>query len=534
MKSCSPKASSAIILVLSSLTLGFGRDFLDQANSPAWTGGATNIMPANQVKQTFVPSVPFLTAVEVGLKTGKWGYRGDQVTLKILSSSGRELGSASTWVPEGFSGFWRFDLHGCVALPPGQPCTLQLAGSDHNVFFWKTKDGDPYPAGRALFGGSSFGTNDFLFRTYGASQCLNWKGNYSLGVYTLCEYEDAPNCTHAWCGWKPSVCVDSTLDPYHDFWDIMNSGIGQYVPGPFGQLLLVPPYADPYDSQRLLNDEVVPTNTIPAAANSQKSWDDFDLVIFYGHNNTIVPPHGSDYFAYYNYEYDPDQAQWVWNHKFDNVNGKWGSAVNYDYYVVRPIQKADRYPGAVTYLYNTFTSLLIGGGYDYGGGTLWRQHWDDPLEAVAYGKLGDRRLKWLILHGCQAVITANLDGSYNPLALKIFGAVHGKFHIVMGHYKTYYTNQLKPLASFAYDLLNMVPIQAAYFDSDPDNNSSAIAAESPPTWWDKIFGLDHWWSTSTMLNDRWGLAVHANEGTDTFSMMWIRPYGDVRAQWEER
>jgi len=320
-------------------------------------------------------------------------------------------------------------------------------------------------------------------------------GCAELGVYTLCSYEG---------NWKGNVCVAEAYDPYYDFWDAMNAGSS-------------PPYADPDRSHRLRNNEVHIQTVIPISGDGHKSWDEYDLVFFYGHNNTIVPPHPHDWFGYYTY----DGNTWVHNQGYlDTID--WGHTTNYDYWAIRPVNRAHIYPGAVTYLYHQYTSSLIGEGYDYSGGNLpWRRHWDDAIQHESYGKLGEKDLEWLILHGCQAVITANEDGSYNPLALNVFAPAHGRWHIVLGHYVSYYTSEMRPLASFAYDLLANVPIQTAYFDTDPSLNTSAIAAETTP------FS----WSNSTMVNDKWGHPMKDYPDTKTFSQRWIVPLGTVASHW---
>lgn len=321
--------------------------------------------------------------------------------------------------------------------------------------------------------------------------------NRELGVYTLCSYED---------NWKGNVCISPSLDPYHDFWNIMNSGSGS-------------PYADSDESQRFLNSEVNIKTVIPIPSDDFKSWDEFDLVFFYGHNNTIVPPHPHDWFHYYNYE----SGSWVYKSGFlDEID--WGKTTNFDYYAIRPINYADHYPGSLTYLYYKYTSSLLGAPYDYGGGGHhWRLHWDDPLEYLVYDQLGDKDLEWLILHGCQAVITANEAGIYDPLGVNCLHWVQGKFHIVMGHYISYSTATMKPLAGFAYDLLStVVPIQTAYFDVDPDNNTSAIAAETTP----------FTWAASTMVNDKWSDPMEDYSDTSIFSQRWIVPLGGTASHWD--
>jgi Zinc dependent phospholipase C len=142
---------------------------VDQENNPAaWGGGAVNITPANQVSQTFIPSRPCLLAVDVGLKTGNPGRGGDQVTLKIFDSNKKLLAPTSALIPEGFDGFWHFNLpSNGVTVTPGQPITLRLEDTGKTVFFWKYQGNNPYPSGQAFFYGSPFGTYDFLFKTYG-------------------------------------------------------------------------------------------------------------------------------------------------------------------------------------------------------------------------------------------------------------------------------------------------------------------------------------------------------------------------------
>ena len=115
------------------------------------------------------------------------------------------------------------------------------------------------------------------------------------------------------------------------------------------------------------------------------------------------------------------------------------------------------------------------------------------------------------------------DGSYNPMGLQAFHWVQGKFHIVLGHYKSYSTSQLEPLTGFALDLLAGVPIQTAYFDVDPHFNTSAIAAEN--------FEFPGW-PASTMVNDAWDDAGPDHEDTSIFTQRWITPVGTVAEHWD--
>ncbi len=319
-----------------------------------------------------------------------------------------------------------------------------------------------------------------------------------LGVYSLYSYEDS---------WKGYVGVSSAFDPYEDFWNVMNGGSGA-------------PYADDEDSKRYKNEQVNILSVLPIPGDTIKGWDDFDLVFFYGHNNMIVPPHPHDLFGYYTY----NGTTWTYNTGYLDDIG-WGYTTPYDYYTYPGVTTGNTHPGSVTYLYYKYTSCLLGGLYHYGQGTghQWRLHWDDPVQTTVYEQLGNKDLEWLILHGCQAVITADEYGVYNSMGLQCFHWTQGSFHIVLGHYISYYTYMLEPLAGFAYDLLDTVPVQEAYFDVDPDNNSSAIAAEPNPF---------PGWPNSTMSTDNWINPLSDNKDASIFTQRWITPVGGLGSHWD--
>lgn len=308
-----------------------------------------------------------------------------------------------------------------------------------------------------------------------------------LGVYSLWQYEN---------GWKGNVGVDHWLDPYHDFWDFMVKGSGAYS-------------VDKSSSARFLNQQVTIKTIIPIPGDNLKSWDDFDMVFFYGHNNMIIPPPDDDFKCYVN-----KQGNW----KEEKPCNNWGSpSMPFDYYASGSIKNAGIFPGAVTYLYHEYTASLLGDPYDYGGGEpegssqYYKVHWFDKPQKIKYGKLGSQNLKWLILHGCQAVITVFPSGNYCPLAYKALSEAHGGYHIILGHYRSFTTDYLKPLKDFGRDLICGVPVQTAYFDTDPISNTSAIAAENTP------FS----WPTSTMVKDTWLSPVSVPSATNIFSQRWI-------------
>jgi DNA-binding beta-propeller fold protein YncE len=163
------RIAEVIIVVTLMITVCYGQEILDQVNNPDWTGGATNFVPVNQVSQTFVPSLPYLRVVEVALMTGNPGQGDDQVTLKILGFGNQELTSITANIPEGFDGFWRFNLPGeGISVTPGEPITILLQDTGKVTFWWKYNTGNPYLAGQAYVYGSPFNNFDFFFKTYGS------------------------------------------------------------------------------------------------------------------------------------------------------------------------------------------------------------------------------------------------------------------------------------------------------------------------------------------------------------------------------
>ena len=149
------------------------------------------------------------------------------------------------------------------------------------------------------------------------------------------------------------------------------------------------------------------------------------------------------------------------------------------------------------------------------------------------GGLGTNDLEWLILHGCQAVIVATEDGFYHPIGVNTFRRAWDGFHLILGHYKSFSPDDLRDLSPFADALKSGMPVQAAYFLTDPDANSSAISAE----------GFGNLIPDFTLFN--WALRNASYMNTDTWTspkadltdrpnlwyMKWIRPTGTTAGTW---
>jgi len=140
----------------------------DQANTAPWDKGWTNLV--NDVRQTFTPSLPRLTAVEVELIEGNPDQSYDEVTMTLLDASGTLLAVISKTVPHADCGHTRFVLsNGGLEVSPGKFYSIRLSGG--NLFGWKYVVGG-YENGAASFNGNPLlpdARSTFLFRTFGAS-----------------------------------------------------------------------------------------------------------------------------------------------------------------------------------------------------------------------------------------------------------------------------------------------------------------------------------------------------------------------------
>ena len=139
----------------------------DQVNTATWTKAWTNLL--DEVEQTFVPSLPRLTSVEVGLVVGNPGPPDDDLTLTLLNPEGEVLAVISKTVLVEDCGQVRFLFpNGGAQVSPGLVYSIRLKGG--SLFGWKYIVGG-YKNGEALFNGKPLlqdRHSSFLFRTFGA------------------------------------------------------------------------------------------------------------------------------------------------------------------------------------------------------------------------------------------------------------------------------------------------------------------------------------------------------------------------------
>lgn len=139
----------------------------DQANTAKWEEAWTNLL--NDVRQTFTPSLPMLTSVEVQLVVANPGPPDEEVTLDLLSAWGEVLVVVSKTVPVADCGHVLFVFpDGGLQVSPGQVYSIRLRGG--SLFGWKYVMGG-YKSGAASFNGKSLlpgARGTFLFRTFGA------------------------------------------------------------------------------------------------------------------------------------------------------------------------------------------------------------------------------------------------------------------------------------------------------------------------------------------------------------------------------
>jgi hypothetical protein len=141
---------------------------LDQANTAVWDEAWTNL--ANDVRQTFTPSLPRLTAVEVELAVGNPGPSSAEVTMHLADAEGKLLAVVSKTVPVDDCHHALFVFpSGGLEVSPGQVYSIRLSGG--STFGWKYVVGG-YANGAASFNGKPLlgdTRSTFLFRTFGAS-----------------------------------------------------------------------------------------------------------------------------------------------------------------------------------------------------------------------------------------------------------------------------------------------------------------------------------------------------------------------------
>jgi hypothetical protein len=139
----------------------------DQANNAKWKGAWTNLV--NDVQQTFAPSMPKLTSVEVSLAAANAGPEEEDVTLQVLNAAGEVLATVSRSVPVIESSHALFVFpEGGVPVTPGEVYSIRLSGE--YLFGWKYVVGG-YENGKASFNGRPLlpdARSTFLFRTFGA------------------------------------------------------------------------------------------------------------------------------------------------------------------------------------------------------------------------------------------------------------------------------------------------------------------------------------------------------------------------------
>jgi hypothetical protein len=142
---------------------------LDQANTAPWKDAWTNL-EGNFLRQTFTPSLPRLTAVEVELVVGNPGPPSAEATMFLGSAEGKVLAVVSKTVPVDDCGHVLFVFpNGGLRVLPGEVYSIQLSGG--SVFGWKYVEGG-YANGAAWFNGKPLlhdVRSTFLFRTFGAS-----------------------------------------------------------------------------------------------------------------------------------------------------------------------------------------------------------------------------------------------------------------------------------------------------------------------------------------------------------------------------
>lgn len=140
---------------------------LDQANTAQWRQAWTNLF--NRVQQTFTPSLPILTGVEVELVVGNPGSPAEAISMTLLDPNGQVILLAEKEVPADDCGHVLFLLPDGFGVSPAKPYSIQLSGDGSGLLGWKYVVGG-YDRGDASFNGKPLlqqARSTFLFRTFG-------------------------------------------------------------------------------------------------------------------------------------------------------------------------------------------------------------------------------------------------------------------------------------------------------------------------------------------------------------------------------
>jgi hypothetical protein len=155
----------------------------DQANTAPWKSAWTSL--SNVVRQTFTPSLPRLTGVEVELVVANPGPASADVTLMAMNTEGIALAVVSKTVPVADCRHVLFVFpRGGLPVSPGRVYSIGLSGVG-SPFGWKYVVGG-YANGAASFNGKPFlrdARSTFLFRTFGASFANNRGLVHSHGLW---------------------------------------------------------------------------------------------------------------------------------------------------------------------------------------------------------------------------------------------------------------------------------------------------------------------------------------------------------------
>jgi len=351
--------------------------------------------------------------------------------------------------------------------------------------------------------------------------------NHELGVYSLYHYGFAADGTR----WKGSVPGNVSEDPAQLFWEIMTSGASSE-------------YAHS-TSRRRVNEQVNIHTILPIVGDGWKDWDQFDMVFFYGHNNFITPPHPTGTHSFWS------NTSGAWDHVSGSFTD-WGTpALPYEYYH-EDITIGPEAPAGVVYLHEPYTSILLG--YHFKEGTDWgyqttAQDMPDGNSPGTMGSqtftsgLGTNDLEWLILHGCQSVITSNetygaisAGTEFLRLAVRAYRGTYDGFHIILGHYRSRHTGVLGDLVPFADNLLAGMPVQSAYFLTDVSlsQTASAVSAECVPGSTPDGSILTEIIENGYMNNDTWTQPLPDNRecsGRRIWYNRWIRSHGGYAYDW---
>jgi hypothetical protein len=177
-----------VVLIAGSIEPAAAQGTLDQQWGPPFGGAGWNwVEPHQPVGQSFIPTLPVLLSVDVGLENTGSGTQRIAIQIRENSISGPYYSqTGGVEIPPGGPIWLHVELVQPLPVTPGKTYVLAVyvdPGIAPNVRWYITIPGGGYPSGNAITSGINQADGDYFFRTYGTGTATTAPGgafDYSL------------------------------------------------------------------------------------------------------------------------------------------------------------------------------------------------------------------------------------------------------------------------------------------------------------------------------------------------------------------